>query len=405
MNRFASHVAVFVIGFVVCALVFYGLFGGGPGGTTISSVNSPHPALRISGSNQVAQAAGIVSKYVVSIDTVGRPIFTSPGGGFFGFGEPQEVVPKGKGSGVIMSPDGYIVTNNHVVEGAANLTVTLHDGKQYEAKLIGRDPKTDIAVIKIGESGLEYAAFGNSDSLQVGDWVIAVGNALGLGPTVTVGVISATKRGPIRVENETLEDVIQTDAAINRGNSGGALADLNGDLIGINSAIASAGPDGGSIGIGFAVPSKTAERIAKELIKNGKVRRPWLGVSYLPYSADVRKSLEDRGARGLPKDDGALIREVMQGSPAADAGLQPYDVILKIDGKPLSGTGKPEKGKATISDEIGSSKIGSRVTLEVWHAANGRIGTVGVRVGEMPVDMGQSQQPQEQPGPEGFPFP
>jgi S1-C subfamily serine protease len=404
MNKYSSHVGVFVLGFIVCALAFRVLLmGGGGGAAVLESVTSPHPGLKIAGTNQAAQAAAIVSKYVVSIDTVGRPMLSAPEG-IFGFplGAAQEVVPKGKGSGVIISPNGYIVTNNHVAEGATHLTVTLQDGSQYDAKLIGRDPKTDIAVIKIGKSGLDAAKFADSDTLEVGDWVIAVGNALGLGPTVTSGIISATKRGPISIENEVLENVIQTDAAINRGNSGGALADLAGNLVGINTAIASSGPDGGSIGIGFAVPSKTVENVANELIKTGKVRRPWLGIVYQPYNADTRKNLQQRGATRLPNEDGALVREVMDGSPAADARIQPFDIILKINGKPISGTGKVENGKVTVASEIGASKIGARVTMEVWHAANQRTSTIGARVGEMPTDLAQPKQ--EQRGPQGSPF-
>lgn len=406
VNRYVSHVAIFVLGFLVCALAFHVLLSGGSGCATIQSVASPHPGVNVVGGNQVAQAAAIAAKYVVSIDTVGRPTVSMPGT-FFGipFGQPEEVVPKGRASGVIISPNGYIVTNNHVVADAEHLTVTLYNGRHYDAKLIGRDPKTDVAVIKIGISGLNAAKFGDSDTLTVGTWVIAVGNALGLGPTVTAGIISATKRGPIRVENETLEDVLQTDAAINRGNSGGALADLNGDLIGLNSAIASSGPDGGNIGIGFAVPSKTVEQIANQLIKTGKVRRPWLGVVYEAYNADVRKTLQQHGVTGLPTQDGALVREVIDGSPAADARLQPFDIILKINGKPVSGTGKVEDGKVTVTSEISKAKIGERVTLEVWHAANRRSGTIGVRVGEMPADAMEPKPAQRGSNPGSqFPF-
>lgn len=400
MSKYASHVMVFVAGFLVCAFAFWAIFGSGGGVATLLSVKSPHPGLRTAGSEEIAHAAGIVGKYVVSIDTVVKPTVT----GFWGLPIEQQPM-EGKGSGVIISPNGYIVTNNHVVMNASHLMVILYSGKQYDAKLIGRDPTTDIAVIKIAESGLPSAKFGDSDTLRVGDWVIAVGNALGLGPTVTAGIISATKRGPIQIGRERLENVIQTDAAINRGNSGGALADLNGDLVGINTAIASSGPDGGNIGIGWAVPSKTVEKITKELIATGKVRRPWLGIVYMPYNSDVRKELEQRGASGLPKDDGALVRQVMDRSPAADAGLEPYDIILQINGKPISGTGKVENGKITVASEIGKSRIGARVLLKVWHAQTQRVSTLGARVGEMPPDlMDEKPTPTQPKGGFSLPF-
>ncbi len=177
---------------------------------------------------------------------------------------------------MIFSPNGYIITNNHVVQGATKLTVSLNNGKSYEAKLIGRDPTTDIAVIKIDAHGLPYAQF-NERKVDPGDWVIAVGSALGFQSTVTVGVVSAL-RGPININGTILQKVIQTDAAINKGNSGGALADLYGYLVGINTAIASTGTSEGSIGIGFAIPSMTAHNIAEQLIAHGKIVRPWLGI-------------------------------------------------------------------------------------------------------------------------------
>jgi serine protease Do len=399
MSKYVSYVAVFVLGFVVCALSFWLFCCSGGGGATLLSVKSLHPGLRTAGSEEIAHAAGIVGRYVVSIDTVVKPAVT----GFWGNPDGQQPM-EGKGSGVIISPNGYIVTNNHVVANASHLTVTLDSGKQHDAKLMGRDPKTDIAVIKIAASGLDAARFGDSDTLKVGDWVISVGNALGLGPTVTAGIISATKRGPIAIGRETLENVIQTDAAINRGNSGGALADLNGDLVGINTAIASSGPDGGNIGIGWAVPSKTVEKVTKDLIATGKVRRPWLGISYMTYNAGVRKDLEQRGVTGLPSEDGAIVGEVMDKSPAAAAGLEPNDVILQINGKPVSGTGKVENGKVTVASEIGKSKIGSRIVLKVWHARNQRVSTLGARVGEMPPDLLDERPAPSQPR-RGLSFP
>lgn len=395
MKKLIPYVIVFVLGFAACAWVIYHYFGDPRGYKGVSSVNAPHPGLSLasSGNNQVRKAAEKVSSYVVNIDTVGKPQMTfGPGGlsDFFGFfGQPREVVPRGQASGVIYTPDGYIVTNNHVVKGAETFTVTLDTGKKYTAKLVGTDPATDLAVLKVDASGLKYATFSNSDTLGVGDWVVAVGNALGFKSTVTVGVVSAIRHRGDLEGNLPAEDLIQTDAAINRGNSGGALADLNGNLVGVNVAIATASPDGGNIGIGFAIPSNTAKRIADELVKKGKVSRPWLGVRYLGLNDETRAQLKQRGVANLPKEDGALIMEVDSNSPAAEAGLQPQDVILKVDGKQVSGQAKPERGKVALADAIGALKVGDRALLEVWHAVDGRIGTVGVRVAERPANIGQ----------------
>lgn len=401
MRKLISYVLVFVLGFVVCAWAIHYYYGsprefsaqsaGKAGGGGIKIINSED--------NEVRDAARVVSEYVVNIDTVGRPrrVF-GPGDdfGFFGFpfGGPEEVVPRGQGSGVIFTPDGYIVTNSHVVQGAATLTVTLKNGKRYPAKLIGRDPQSDLAVLKIDATGLKYAKFADSNTLQVGDWVIAVGSPLGFESTVTVGVVSATRRGPLNINGKVLEKVIQTDAAINPGNSGGALADLHGNLVGINTAIAST--SGGSVGIGFAIPSNTAEKIAEQIKDRGKVIRPYLGVRYTGLNDEdrgqIERALRREGVRVPPKIDGALVVEVYDGSPAKDAGLCPFDVIMEINGKPVSGDLKRQPGKVTVADEISKAKIGERITLKVWHNSSGHTGAVGVRVAEQPTGFGEQQQ-------------
>ncbi|MFQ3548915.1 MAG: trypsin-like peptidase domain-containing protein, partial [Armatimonadota bacterium] len=335
MKKFISYVFVFVLGFAACAYTFYHFFGSPNTGAFIQTVPASGAGLKIADGedNQVRKAAKLVSEYVVNIDTLARPrIMGGPLDLFFpNQQQPTEPVPQGSASGVLFTQDGYILTNNHVVAGADEVIVTLKDGNKYKAKVIGTDPKTDIAVIKIDKKGNKFAKFADSDQLEVGDWVIAVGNPLGLQSSVSLGVVSATKRGPINIEGTVLDQVIQTDAAINRGNSGGALADIRGNLVGINTAIAS--PSGGSIGIGFAVPSNTVKNIAKQLVEHGKVIRPWLGVVYTDYNAEVKAELEKSGLKNTPKPGGVWIQRVAQNSPAAQAGIQPYDVILKADGK------------------------------------------------------------------------
>ncbi len=398
MKRFISYFIVFILGFAVCAWVIYYFYGSPAQFAGIETTNRPRGGVSVAepGTNEVRRAGEIAAEYVVNIDTVGHPKvgFSSGGFGFPGFPEspfaqPYRYTPKGQASGVVFRPDGYILTNNHVVSGAEKLFVTLHGNpdKQYPAKLVGRDPTSDLAVIKIDAKDLKYAKFGESDTLKVGDWVIAVGNALGLGPTVTIGVVSALQRS-IPGGGPALTGLIQTDAAINRGNSGGALADINGDLVGINTAIVSELPDGGNIGIGFAIPSDTAKRIAEQLVEHGKVTRPYLGIQYRKFTDDDRKWLEQRGRKDVPRE-GALIVEVFKDTPASEAGLEQFDVITKVNGRPVTTTEPPEKGKVTIAKEVNKSKVGDRLDLEVWHYRTNRVGNLAVKIGEMPMDFGE----------------
>jgi S1-C subfamily serine protease len=381
MKRVAGYVAIFVFGFAVCAWVLSVFGGQAGGGGPIPLPKVPHGSnlLAQTGSNQVAIAAEKVERSVVNIDTVGRPMTT----GFpdiFGLGLPQEVIPKGQASGVIVRSDGYILTNNHVVADTSKVYVTLWNKKRYTATIAGRDAKTDLAVIKIPASRLPAATTADSSNLRVGDWVIAVGNSLGLGATVTVGVVSATERGPLRIEGTVLENAIQTDAAINRGNSGGALADINGNLVGINTAIASTSPGGGSIGIGFAIPSNTAVTVANQIIKRGKVVRPWVGIVYMGLDDTVRQELKEAGEVSVPPVNGALIRGVIPGSPADRAGLRPLDVITEINGKRVTGV-------KTIADEVTKAKVGQIMDLTVWHARTSKSTRVAVRTAEMPASL------------------
>ncbi len=251
---------------------------------------------------------------------------------FFGNQIPQQDrKEEGLGSGVIVSPDGYILTNNHVVDGADQLKVSFADGREFPAKLIGTDDKTDIAVIKIEATNLPTVVLADSEKLRVGDIVFAVGNPLEVGETVTMGIVSAKGRNKLGLLDDVggYEDFIQTDAAINLGNSGGALVDAKGRLVGINSAIIS--PSRGNIGIGFAIPINLAANIMTSLIATGTVTRGYLGVTTEPVTGDLAEQF------GLPRDTkGVIITDVTDGGPAQKAGLKSGDVVTAVDGKPVS---------------------------------------------------------------------
>jgi Do/DeqQ family serine protease len=234
----------------------------------------------------------------------------------------------GLGSGVIVSNEGYLLTNNHVVEDASDIDVQLSDGRQVSARLIGTDPETDLAVLKIEVERLPVIAFGDVPALQVGDAVLAIGNPFNVGQTVTAGIVSALGRN--RLGLSTFENFIQTDAAINPGNSGGALVDAQGNLVGINTAIFSR--SGGSLGIGFAIPVDTARQVMESLVRDGQVRRGWIGVEPRDLTPEVAQSF------GLPVREGVLITGVLKGGPAAKAGLRPGDVVLRVGERPVANT-------------------------------------------------------------------
>src|SRR5580658_6294977 len=252
-----------------------------------------------------------------------NPLFRQFFGNQLGGGHQKFMTPpqSGVGSGVIVTKDGYILTNNHVVDGAKELKVTLNDGREFKAKVIGRDPKSDVAVIKIEAKDLPAITFADSSKSEVGDVVLAIGNPFNVGQTVTMGIISATGRGGVGIEQ--YEDFIQTDAAINPGNSGGALVDAEGRLIGVNTAIYSRG--GGNQGIGFAIPTDLARGIMVSLIEHGKVTRGYLGVMIQDITPPLAQKLE------LKSDQGALVGDVVPDGPAAKAGIQDGDVIVEFN--------------------------------------------------------------------------
>lgn len=273
---------------------------------------------------------------------------------FFGdqFGDegrqPRSLKEQSLGSGVIVTEDGYILTNNHVVDGADDVKVSLASGqKKYEAKVVGRDPKTDLAVLKIDAKGLSYATLGNSEKLEVGDVVLAIGNPFGIGQTVTMGIVSATGRGGMGIED--YEDFIQTDAAINPGNSGGALIDAEGRLIGINTAILSR--SGGNMGVGFAVPINLAHNVMDQLMKTGKVVRGYLGVSIQPLTPELA------GEFKVPDAGGALVGGVQKKSAAEAAGLRKGDVITSVNGQPV-------KDARSLQLMVGNMAPGTKVDVK-----------------------------------------
>ncbi len=276
---------------------------------------------------------------------------------------------RGMGSGVVVDAEGYILTNNHVVDGAQEIRVKLADGRELEARIVGTDRRTDVAVIRVDAEDLQPIRLGDSDRLRVGEWVIAVGSPLSesLAQTVTAGIVSAKGRSNVGLTD--YEDFIQTDAAINPGNSGGALLNLDGELVGINSAIASR--TGGFQGIGFAVPINLARAIMTQLIEKGHVTRGWLGI----YIQDINETMAE--GLGLEHPGGVLVSDVVEDGPAAKAGLETGDVILELDGRPVRDT-------ASFRIAVASRGPGTRVRLKVRH--DGREKTLRVELGELPDD-------------------
>ncbi|HPW29169.1 MAG TPA: trypsin-like peptidase domain-containing protein [Rhodoferax sp.] len=274
-------------------------------------------------------AAQKASAAVVSINTSKaarrNPNSNDPWFRFF-FGEQGSEPQAGLGSGVIVSANGYILTNNHVVEGADEIEVVLNDSRTGRAKVIGTDPDTDLAILKIELDKLPVIVLGNSDGAQVGDQVLAIGNPFGVGQTVTSGIVSALGRNQLGIN--TFENFIQTDAAINPGNSGGALVDTNGNLLGINTAIYS--QSGGSMGIGFAIPVSTAKQVLEGIVKDGQITRGWIGVEPSDLSPELADTFDVKTRQGV------IITGVLQNGPAAQAGIRPGDVILKIAGQPVT---------------------------------------------------------------------
>jgi serine protease Do len=292
--------------------------------------------------------------------------------------------PTSQGSGFFISEDGYLVTNNHVIDGGSAFTVLLSDGTELDAKLIGHDPRTDLAVLKVNDKRkFAYVQFADDSKVRVGDWVVAVGNPFGLGGTVTAGIVSARSRDL----GGTYDDYLQVDAAVNRGNSGGPSFNLNGEVVGINTAIFS--PNGANAGIAFAIPASVAKDVVAKLIKGGDIQRGWLGVKIEPVTQDVADSL------GLSEAAGALVNEPQAGSPGEKAGIKVGDVITAVDGETV-------KGPKELARKIGSMDPGKTVDVAIWR--DGKSISVKLTLGTLPDDpkmasaeSGQSQPEDQQP--------
>lgn len=350
-------------------------------GCTRGAAHEMHPEpngsqLTVAGNPALAQAtaagvsiADVAERVLPSVVTISTTVSQRQAPMFPFFGGPTERQAQGMGSGVIVSPDGYVLTNNHVVAEAKQIKVTVSDKREFDATVVGTDPKSDLAVIKIkgAPPGLRPVEFGDSSKLRLGDTVLAIGNPLGVGQTVTMGIVSAKGRADLGIT--AYEDFIQTDAAINPGNSGGALINTQGQLVGINTAILSR--TGGYQGIGLAIPTSMAKPIMETLKQSGKVSRGFLGVGIQDIDRDLATALK------LSSKNGVLLSEVRAGGPGFKGGLQRGDVVVKVDGTAVTSTGQ-------FRNLIASSGAKKRVTLEVLR--DGKPVSLAVELGEVPED-------------------
>lgn len=321
-------------------------------GAGIALIEAPPVPFAEPAPGSLSGAARKAAPAVVSINTskaaVRNPRSDDPWFQFFFGDQDSQQTQAGLGSGVIISPDGYILTNNHVVEGADEIEVTLTDSRRARARVIGTDPETDLAILKVELDKLPVIVLGNSDTLAVGDRVLAIGNPFGVGQTVTSGIVSALGRTQLGIN--TFENFIQTDAAINPGNSGGALVDVNGNLLGINTAIYSR--SGGSMGIGFAIPVSTAKMVLDSIVKDGQVTRGWIGVEPSELSPELAETF------GAKATEGVIVTGVLQDGPGAQAGIRPGDVIVRVAGASINNV-------PTLLSTVAALKPGVAVTFEV----------------------------------------
>jgi len=365
MNRIAPIIGMFL----AC---FGGVFGalwaheklqartGDRGAASLEALVNTKP-VRYEPTKAEADFSGAAAKImpsVVSVDML-RASMWDPSGG-------QTV--SGQGSGVIITGDGYIVTNNHVVENADSLRVHLSSGKQYDARIVGRDPVSDLALLKVEANNLPAAELGDSEGLRIGEWVLAVGNPLGFEGTLSVGIVSALNRDlPGSQQGAPLVGAIQTDAAINQGNSGGALANVHGQVIGINTQIAS--PNRGSVGIGFAIPASRVRKAVDDIRKYGRVRHPDLGITRFAASWVLQHEQFEVEIGPNPPENGLVVQSIIEGSPAAKAGVERWDVIVEINGKPMT----------TLNDYLTyllKAELGQKARVKYWHKGETKEATI-----------------------------
>ncbi len=377
-NKTVIILTVLLFGFLLGGLSFY-LLGQitGQHRDYVSLAPPNVPRQIIETSRAFSDIARSVSPAVVNISTTkivrrdAPPFSDEPFFDFLNpfkdFRMPKKWKEQSLGSGVIVSPDGIIVTNNHVIEQADEIRVTLYDKRSFNARIIGADPKTDVAVVRIDAKDLPTAHWGDSDKLQVGEFVLAIGNPFGLSHTVTMGIISAVGRADVGIAD--YEDFIQTDAAINPGNSGGPLVNIKGELIGLNTAIFS--KSGGYQGIGFAVPSNMARLVIDQLEKRGRVTRGWLGVTIQELTPDLAMKF------GIGSSSGALVGDVAKASPAETAGIRRGDIILEFNGKNVDDVG-------SLRNMVAQSRVGSEVPVKILRG--GKAYTIRVIVAELPKD-------------------
>jgi serine protease Do len=358
LKAILSAMVLLVIGVLFGALLVsgFGLVRPGLADIKLGADNAPVSidAEASSFGQAFIETAEKVTPTIVQISVVSERD-KGPHDDFFLF--PFKDLPKeqrGSGSGIIISDDGYIVTNNHVVENANKVSVGMYDKRRFDATVVGTDPLTDLAVIKIDAKDLPVAYLGDSDHLKVGQWVMAIGNPLSLASTVTAGIVSAIGRGQLGLIRDSygVENFIQTDAAINPGNSGGALVDLSGAVVGVNSAIASSGT-GTYIGYGFAIPINLAKAVAKDLIANGKVSRGYIGINIGEVDDAIAKSL------GMDKPRGIIVQDILENGAASEADLRPGDVILEVDGREVDAPNQ-------LQSYVAAKTAGSTVTLKIF---------------------------------------
>jgi serine protease Do len=389
-DRRSFHVGIlagiFLLAGLVLGIVMTLRWDGVSSATSAQNYNGQLPLSIDQNNKNYVQLVKAVMPAVVNISTsrtikqrdVPSPFMEDPffrqffGDEFFRrFEMPRERREASLGSGVIVGSDGYIITNNHVIAKADEIKVLLHDKREFTGKVIGTDPKSDIAVIKINAKNLPTLPWGDSDQLEVGEIVLAIGNPFGLNQTVTMGIVSAVGRANVGIAD--YEDFIQTDAAINPGNSGGALVNVRGELVGINTAIFSR--SGGYMGIGFAVPSNMTQAVMNSLVKSGKVVRGWLGVSIQDINQELAKQF------GVKNTDGALVSEIVPDSPASQAKLMSGDIITKFDGKVIENT-------STLRNIVAATPIGKTVQLEVLR--DKKTVTISVKITEQPKDIAEA---------------